>query len=379
MHLLDLASGMRPHFDLSVAVGEEGFLTQACRDRRIPVHILPALKRSQHPVRDLIALFQTCRLLKQVKPDLLHMHTFKAGFIGRIAGWWMGIPSVYTMHAWLWDTEVVSETSRVIGHALERIAARFCRRIITVSEAGERILAELKIGAPHQSVTIHNGIVDCEDHARHGPKDSPIIVMVARFMPPKHQDALLRAFASLSPGPRLRFIGDGITRPAVEKLAAQLAVSDRVEFLGERGDVPRLLADSDIFVLSSVMEMFPISILEAMRAGLPVIASDVGGIGEAVVHGVTGLLISNQSMTELTLALQLLVQDSNIRARLGSAARRSFLNHFQFFPVAERTQALYLEVLNECYGANALRFPQSMNANTQRLREPARSNESRPA
>lgn len=379
MHLLDLATGMRPDFDLSVAVGEEGFLTEACRARQIAVHVLPSLRRSHNPLGDLLALFQVCSLLHRIKPDLIHMHTFKAGFIGRLAGWWMGIPSVYTMHAWLWGTEAVSGLSSVLGRAFERIAARFCQRIITVSEAGQRILGELKIGSRLKAVTIHNGISDCDAQAVHGPKASPVIVMVARFMPPKHQDALLRAFAALPSGPRLRFIGDGVTKPAIEALAGQLGVAERVDFLGERGDVPRLLAESDIFVLSSVMEMFPISILEAMRAGLPVVASNVGGISEAVIHGSTGLLVPKQSVAELALALQSLVQDADLRGRLGAAARQSFLKNFQFSPVARRTQELYLEVLDERFGINAIKFRQPTRSKAQRLPEPARSNESQSA
>ncbi len=376
MHLLDLADGMRPDIDPTVAVGEEGFLPDACRARRIPVHILPSLKRSQHPGGDLAAFFQICRLLRQIKPDLVHIHTFKAGIIGRAAGWWMRVPSIYTMHAWLWDTDAVSGVSGVFGRAFERIAANFCKRIITVSEAGEKILQELGIGARENTVTIRNGIPDCASQATHGARQSPVIVMVARFMPPKRQETLLRAFAAQPAGPRLRFIGDGVTRPAVERLACQLGIANRVEFLGERGDVPALLAESDIFVLASAMEMLPISILEAMRAGLPVIASDVGGIREAVIHGVTGLLVEEQSVTELAHAVQLLVQDAGLRARLGTAARQSFLKRFQFLPMAERTQKLYWEVLNERYGPRAVEFRIEMHSGPQPLVEPARSNES---
>ncbi len=376
MHLLDLANGMRSDFDPSVAVGEEGFLSRACRDRRIPVHIIPSLKRSHHPAGDLVAFIQICRLLRQIKPDLVHIHTFKAGIIGRAACWWLRVPSVYTMHAWLWDTDAVSGVSGVLGRAFERVAAHLCERIITVSEAGEKILRELRIGASENTVTIRNGIPDCPSRAIHAAKECPVIVMVARFMPPKRQQFLLRAFAAQPVGPRLRFIGDGATRPAAERLACQLGIANRVEFLGERSDVPRLLADSDIFVLASAMEMLPISILEAMRAGLPVIASDVGGIREAVIHGVTGLLVEEQSVTELAHALRLLVQDAGLRARVGAAGRQNFLKRFQFSPMAECTQKLYWEVLNERYGPHAVEFRVEMHSGVQPLVEPARSGES---
>jgi glycosyltransferase involved in cell wall biosynthesis len=111
----------------------------------------------------------------------------------------------------------------------------------------------------------------------------PVITMVARFAPVKDHPTLLRAFANLHPGPCLRLVGDGPLRQDCERLAHELGIGDRVEFLGDRDDIPRLLASSDVFVLASKYEMLPLSVLEAMRAGLPVIASDVGGMRETIV------------------------------------------------------------------------------------------------
>ncbi len=123
--------------------------------------------------------------------------------------------------------------------------------------------------------------------------------MVARFTDFKDHGVLLRAFARVPEGIRLKLVGDGETLDAARKLAEDLGIRGRVEFKGSRGDVPEILAQSDIFVLASKTETLPISILEAMRAGLPVVASDVGGVSEEVVDGETGILVSPGSVERI--------------------------------------------------------------------------------
>ena len=118
----------------------------------------------------------------------------------------------------------------------------------------------------------------------------PVVVMVARFSSFKDHVTIVRAFAELNIPARLQLVGDGPTRSATERLVADLGIRDRVEFPGDRDDIAQLLCRADIFVLASKLDNLPISILEAMRAGLPVIASDVGGISELVIHGETGCL-----------------------------------------------------------------------------------------
>jgi glycosyltransferase involved in cell wall biosynthesis len=124
-----------------------------------------------------------------------------------------------------------------------------------------------------------------------------------------------------------------------------LGIRERVEFKGARSDVPEILAQTDVFVLASKTETLPISILEAMRAGLPVIASDVGGISEEVVDGETGLLVPAGSVEELSNALQRLLADKQLRVAMGRAGRRRFERVFRADTMINRTQQLYQEVL----------------------------------
>jgi glycosyltransferase involved in cell wall biosynthesis len=344
-HVLDLACSMRPDFEVSVATGEEGFLTEACRERAVPVYVMPHLQREVRPIADARAFGEIWQLIRKLRPDLLHLHTFKAGFLARLAGRILGIPSVYTIHAWLYGTAAVSRFSSALSAPCERMAARWCERIITVSRAGARVVRGHRIGSPSKLVTIHNGLPDCSEQARLSPTETPVITMVARFIEGKDHDLLLRAFARIPKGPRLRLVGDGPTRASVESLARELGIQEQVDFLGNRDDVASLLVSSDVFVLASRSEMLPISILEAMRAGLPVIASDVGGVGEAIAHNENGFLVPSGSVSALAQALTDLTNDYALRLRMGQAGRQRFTDQFLSSSMQERTRCIYWDVL----------------------------------
>jgi glycosyltransferase involved in cell wall biosynthesis len=344
-HVLDLATAMRAEFEVAVATGEEGFLTDACREREIPLYVLPHLQREVRPMADALALWELRKLIEQLQPDLIHAHTFKAGFLGRLAGRMLGVPSIYTIHAWLYGTPAVSRLCSALSGPCERAAARWSERIVAVSDAGARVIRKHKIGSPSKLVTIHNGIPDCHERASVPSDRSPVITMVSRFIEGKDHELLLRAFASVAPGPRLCLVGDGPKRQSIENLARELGIHARVDFMGNRDDVPSILAASDIFVLASKSEMLPISILEAMRAGLPVIASDVGGVSEAVVHGETGFLVPSGSVSPLAKALTKLSENPALRRQLGCAARQRFTGKFLAARMVERTRSLYGEVL----------------------------------
>ena len=344
-HVLDLASSMRSDFEVSVATGEEGFLTDACRERAIPVYVLPHLQRQIRPIADARAFWEIWRLIRKLRPDLLHLHTFKAGFLARLAGRILGIPSIYTIHAWLYGTAAVSRFSSALSGPCERLAARWCERIITVSQAGARVVRGHRIGSPSKLVTIHNGLPDSSELAQLSPTEAPVITMVARFIEGKDHDLLLRAFASIPKGPRLRLVGDGPTRASMESLARELGIQEQVDFLGNRDDVASLLATSDIFVLASRSEMLPISILEAMRAGLPVIASDVGGVGEAVANNENGFLVPSGSVSGLAKRLTELSNDHALRLRMGQAGRQRFTDQFLSSSMQARTRCIYWDVL----------------------------------
>jgi glycosyltransferase involved in cell wall biosynthesis len=338
-------SAMKRDFEVFLATGEHGFLTEECRDRKIPVHIIPSLKRRIDPFADVKAFFAIRKLIRKIQPDLLHEHASKAAFLARLAGKMMGVPSVYTIQTWQFGTQSLGSVSTLVGLTCERLAANWCDRIITVADAGAVALRGNGVAADSKIVTIHNGMPDSVEQASPALGRPPTFVMVARFTAAKDHETLLRAFAKTRANARLQVVGDGPLRKKYMTLARTLGLADRVEFLGDRGDVPSILAAADVFVLASKSEMFPISILEAMRAGLPVIASRVGGVSEIVTHGETGLLVERQSVEELSNALNRMIDSPAVRESLGKEGRRQFLSKHLSIIMEEQTLALYANVL----------------------------------
>jgi glycosyltransferase involved in cell wall biosynthesis len=192
---------------------------------------------------------------------------------------------------------------------------------------------------------VHNALPDTEV-ALADPEVSPAkLVMVARFEPPKDP---LTAIAALA---RLRaldwsceLIGDGPMRPEVERAIAEQDLGDRIQLSGTRDDVPARLAAAQLFMLITRREGFPIAVLEAMRAGLPVVASDVGGIAEAVVEGETGSLVRPGDPAALVDALTPLLRDPKLRSQQGRAGRRRFVDEFGFATHLRRIWAVYAEL-----------------------------------
>ena len=257
-----------------------------------------------------------------------------------------GIPSTYTVHMWHFGPEL-PQSWRIFGPGLERAAARWSARTITVSRSGSEVGRRYHITQPSRMIAIHNGIGDSPERTHPGVTAVPVVVMVARFTSFKDHETIVRAFAELKAPARLQLVGDGPTRAATESLVAQLGIANRVEFTGDRDDVTHLLSRADVFVLASKLDNLPISILEAMRAGLPVIASDVGGISELVSHADTGLLVPPFSVGSMAQALTDLLADPGMRVRLGMRGRRHYEANFSLGQMIERTRTVYTDVLGE--------------------------------
>jgi glycosyltransferase involved in cell wall biosynthesis len=209
-------------------------------------------------------------------------------------------------------------------------------------------LALEKRGAgPEILFVVHNGVRDIAPDLRAGPGRSPVrICSVARLEAPKDHATLLQALAGLrSEAWELDLVGDGPLESSLRRQAAALGIAGRVRFLGYQPDPASVLAGAQLFVLSSRSEAFPRSVLEAMRAGLPVVASAVGGVGEAVIDGVTGLLVPPGSPEALSAAIGELIRSAPRRQQLGAVARRTFEERFRVECMVEKTEAIYATVL----------------------------------
>jgi len=341
VHVNDLIQGLNGRVQAVLATGESGYLSDQVQRAGVTVHRLRRLIRPIQPWTDLRAIFDLVKLIRKEKPDVIHAHTSKAGLIGRLASILTRTPALFTAHTWSFN-EGSSSVQDKISALVERALAWLGGRIILVSDANRRSALENRIGTGPQLSTVWNGIPDHPSlQAKHGVNPVPRIVMVARFVSQKDHETLLRALAGVPMPWSLSLPGDGPLLEAVKTLAEQLGIRDRIDFPGACETVPQLLAQSDIFVLSSKHEGLPISILEAMRAGLPVIATDTGGISESVDDGVTGYLVKRQDAVQLRDRLATLLCDRELRAIMGRAGRQRFLRDFQLESMILKTLDVY--------------------------------------
>jgi glycosyltransferase involved in cell wall biosynthesis len=287
-------------------------------------------------------------VLSDLHPDLLAVHSAKAGILGRLAGRSLRIPVILTAHGWTF-TPGIPTIQAALYRQIERSVGHLASKIIAVSEFDRQLALDAGIVADDRVVTIYNGVSDVPPRLRADPGRTPVrLVMVARFEPQKDHATLLGALAELADFPwELDLVGDGPLMSPMMSLAASLGLGDRVRFLGQRMDVDQILAQAQVSVLATNWEGFPLTILEAMRAGLPVVASSVGGISESVRDGETGYLVPRKDVDRLRDRIRLLLTTRDLRLRLGANGRSRYEQCFTLKSSVSQTLALYQDVLEE--------------------------------
>lgn len=344
VHLLDLVSGLKQRgYETEVLAGGEGVLQTIAQARGIEVRSLRYLVRNISPVSDFMAFFELKRHIKQINPDLVHLHSSKAGLIGRIVCAYLRVPCVFTAHGWAF-TEGVSENSRKIYKTLERLVASLSRRIIAVSEYDRQLALKNGVGSAELIVTVRNGVPDKnQGYLRDTGQESVRLIMVARFEAPKDQKRLIAILATLKHLKwTLELVGDGPELLSAQILSNSLGLQDRVIFSGACSDVPARLSKADAFILLSKWEGLPLTILEAMSLNLPVIASDVGGVNETI-DTESGILVTDDY--SISKALTHIITEPELRLSMGNAARQRYEQFFTVGRMLDDTQAIYEEAV----------------------------------
>jgi glycosyltransferase involved in cell wall biosynthesis len=345
VHVLELVRGLQDRVELAVVVGDDGFLAGELRELGVDVRVLPTLRREIDLGVDRRCLRQLRALIRSVRPHLVHTHSTKAGLLGRAAAWREGVPAMHTAHAWSFS-DGLPRRRVAFAAPIEALAGRFTRRFVVVSEADREIALRYRVAREEQLRVVHNGVPDTPHRAEPGD-GPPVIAMVARMAAPKDHLLLIRALAGVREPFQLLLIGDGPDRSEIERTIEERGLVGRVELAGVSDEVPRLLAGAWIATLISRQEGFPLAVLEAMRAGLPVIASDVGGVREAVEDGVTGLLVPRGDEAALRAALTRLLADAALRRAMGAAGRRAYEARFTAAQNVAGTEAVYRELALE--------------------------------
>jgi glycosyltransferase involved in cell wall biosynthesis len=346
--LLPLMRAIRARGHDVVGACAEGPLLADVRAEDFRVIAIPFVRRLS-PWAHIQAFRSLVAILRAEKPDLVHAHMPISGFLARLAARVAGVPMVaYTCHGFLFNHAASSLPRRALSFAMEWTAARFTDIFLTVSEAEAKDAARLRITSHAEPV--RNGrdpaVFRPNPPARARirdalgvPNDRVVIIAVSRLVWHKGYPELAAAMRSV-PSAELWVVGERLDSDRGADMAALLrgaGLGYRLRMLGYRTDIPALLAAADIFTLPSRFEGLPMSVIEAMLTGLPVVATNVRGPAEQVIDGVTGLQVPPGDPTALGSALGRLVRDPDLRARMGKAGRQRALDCYDEAKVLART------------------------------------------
>ncbi len=345
-----LARRLRDRFDFRfVCLDELGLLGEELRGEGFPVDVLGRRPGVDWRLPPRLA----CRLAS-THVDLIHAHQYTPFFYALAARLLCWRPAIlFTEHGrWLPD---YPRRKRIIAN---RLLLQRRDRVVGVGEDVRRALI-VNEGIPARRVaTLYNG-VDLQPYRRPPedrsavrreigiPDDAFLVIQVARLVPIKDHLTALAALqrARGNPAVRLALVGEGPEEPAIRAEVERLGLGERVTLLGLRNDVPRLLSAADAFLLTSRNEGIPLTVIEAMAAGLPVVATAVGGVGEVAVDGETALLAPAGDADALARHLLCLAGDPSLCERLGRAGRERAFAHFDEEQMLARYEGLYREML----------------------------------
>ena len=348
--LLPLMREIRARGHEVIGACAEGHFLAAPRAEGFRVVAIP-LERRLSPLAHWRAFQVLVRLFRDEKPDLVHAHMPISGFLARMAAWWVGVPRIACTCHGFWFNYPGNPARRAMGFAMEWIAARVTTVFLTVSDEEARDASRLWIS--RDAVSVRNGRDPAVFHpdpaarsrvrAELGvPEDRVVVAAVSRLVRHKGYPELAAAMRDV-PDAELWVAGERLESDRGDDMRALLrdaGLGARLRLLGYRTDVAAVLAAADIFVLPSHFEGLPMSVIEAMLTGLPVVATDIRGPREQVVPGVTGLLVPPATVAPLADALRRLAVDSEARAAMGAAGRARALDLYDEAKVLARTLEL---------------------------------------
>jgi L-malate glycosyltransferase len=303
------------------------------------------------PKLDPTLLFRLISLIKREKVDLIHTHLFTSNLWGRLAAKFSGVPVVSTEHN-------VDVWKNKFHFAVDRFLLPVNARIIFVSKKVKEFYEE-RLGRMNGVAQVfYNGIeVDKFSAASRNPllkkelginTANEVIAVVGRLVPAKAMDLFLEAFASLQKNRKnvsALIVGDGPLRSELEAKAVQLQIRDSVVFSGFRKDLPEIYRIMDVFVLSSLREGFPMTLLEAMASEVPSVTTDVGGVGECIENGVDGFLVPTQDVQALARSIEKILADPALRQSFVEKAKKKVCSKFSVQHMVDEHEKLYEEVL----------------------------------
>jgi len=354
-HVLDLAEGLLARGFTVHLLYATGRIDRIFSDR---LNAMPSLRkeviemrRAIHP-RDMLALSAVCRYAKAAGPfDIIHGHASKGGAMARLASLFTGVPAFYTPHSSIMLDPTLPRWKRLLYMSIERGLARATACLIAVAPEEARAAAALKLRAARVAV-VANGIGQLDLLPRREarlamdvPDDALVVGFIGRLVAQKAPDVLLHAFARTAasiPNAYLAMIGSGPIEQHLRELARSLGVAGKVRWLGQR-DARAFLSGFDLFAIASRKEGLPYVILEAMAAGLPVVATSSSGVESLLKHGENGFITPPDAPGAFADGIIALLSDPQRRAAFGRESL-SRVAHFSIDAMVDGTLRLYRTV-----------------------------------
>ncbi|MFH1753523.1 MAG: glycosyltransferase [Candidatus Omnitrophota bacterium] len=372
IHVLLLNSGLdKESFESYLAVGAtdsgEPDMTHVANELGINLFVIPELKRKIDLKNDIIALVKLCRLMRRIRPDIVHTHTAKAGTLGRIAAIITGVPiKVHTYHGHIFHSYFSRSATRLFIF-IERLLARFTDRIVVISKNQLRDVKDVYRIAPAEKCPLIPLGLDLEpflDETRRGggllgPEGLLRVGIVGRLVDVKNHKMFLDALKWIKdrePGMKVEFlvVGGGGLMEGLESYARELGVEDSVvfkgflpELAGDRGELASIYKGLDVVALTSLNEGTPISLIEAMASAKAVVSTDVGGVRDVVVQDETGLLSPSSDIDGFTSNLITLLKDRDRRDEMGRKGRAFVRERFSKERLFKDIEALYRELYDK--------------------------------
>jgi glycosyltransferase involved in cell wall biosynthesis len=313
--------------------------------------VIPELGRELAPTADAITLIKLWGLIRRFRPHIVHTHTAKAGAVGRVAARLAGVPLVvHTFHGHTFRGYWGPFGSRGVV-AIEQMLARLTDRLIAVSDRVRDDLIEFRIGPPEKIAAIPLGL-DLEPFAQmeRSPSEEPIVGIVGRLVPVKNHALFLEMARRLIRGGfsgRFVVVGDGELRGELEKSTVDLG--DRVAFTGWRRDLPQVYSQLSVVVNTSINEGTPVALIEAMAAGVPVVATAVGGAPDVVRPGETGWLAPGGDADALAESVKAALRDDG---RIAARAQAEVLERYSKERLIRDVEKLYESLVQKSVGSS---------------------------
>jgi len=343
-------------------LGPEGSLVERAKTGGIDIRVIPELRRSINPWRDWKSYRSMLWMLREIRPEVVHTHSSKAGIMGRAAAVKLAIPAVHTIHGASFHVG-----QNILAHrayiAVEKWAGKRTDRFISVCDAMTDHYVAAGIAPRERFTTIYSGM-EVEPFLNpprprgvvrtelgFGP-DDVVIGKVARLFHLKGHEYVIRAARAVTqkhPNARFLLVGDGLLRAQFEREIRDAGMSDAFVFTGlvPPAKVPELIAAMDIVVHTSLWEGLARVLPQALIAGKPVVSYDVDGAREVAIPDQTGYLLPPESVDELAAALDELIVDAELRHRLGEQGRRRFTDRFRHETMTRQIRDVYRELIPE--------------------------------